>query len=92
MVIFLHGWSYPISEKDKCQQQNLLILLTFYLISGSVSRDRARTNAMNFLHEMGYNYVKAKFYIMFPYYLTYNKFKCHQPLNLSDNEMARRIA
>ena len=59
---------------------------------GSVSRDRARTKAMEFLHEMGYNYVKAKFYILFPYYLKYNSFHCHQPLALSDDEMARRIA
>jgi len=41
---------------------------------------------------MGYNYVKAKFYILFPYYLKYNKFHCHQPLNLTDDEMASRIA
>jgi hypothetical protein len=47
---------------------------------------------MELLHEMNYNYTKTKFYLIFPYYLTYNRFKCHQPLALSDNEMAWRIS
>jgi hypothetical protein len=46
---------------------------------------------MEFLHQMDYNYTKAKFFILFPYYLTYNNFKCHQPLRLSDQEMQKKI-
>lgn len=61
------------------------------LISGVVSRDRTRSRAMELLHDMGYNYTKAKFYLIFPYYLTYNRFRAHQPLALTDAEMARRI-
>ena len=47
---------------------------------------------MEFLHEMNYSYTKAKFYLLFPYYLTYNRFRPHQPLTFSDQEMAQRIA
>ena len=47
---------------------------------------------MEFLHEMGYNYIRAKFYLLFPYYLVYNRFRSHQPLALSDQDMAQRIA
>lgn len=59
---------------------------------GVVSRDRTRSKAMEFLHEMGYNYTKAKFHLLFPYYLTFNRIRCHQPLTLTDNEMDRRIS
>jgi hypothetical protein len=41
---------------------------------------------------MDYNYTRAKFYLLFPYYLTFNRFRPHQPLALTDSEMARRIA
>ena len=61
------------------------------LILGVVSRDRTRSRAMELLHNMGYNYTKAKFYLIFPYYITYNRFRAHQPLALTDTEMARRI-
>lgn len=47
---------------------------------------------MEFLHEMKYNYTRAKFYILFPYYLAYNQYRCNNPLNLNDNEMQRRIS
>lgn len=46
---------------------------------------------MDFLHKMNYNYVKAKFYILFPYYLTYNTYRCHDPLNISIDGMEKKI-
>lgn len=40
---------------------------------------------------MDYNYTKAKFYILFPYYLKYNSYRCNDPLKISDDEMAKKI-
>jgi len=40
---------------------------------------------------MDYNYIKAKFYIIFPYYLYYNSYRCHEPLRISDEEMKKKI-
>lgn len=91
-VTFFYGWTlcfHPGKKSESLLRSSLLFF--FFPNIGSASRDRARTKAMNFLHQMGYNYIRAKFYILFPYYLTYNRFKCHQPLALTDSEMARRI-
>lgn len=46
---------------------------------------------MNFLHTMNYNYTKAKFYILFPYYLAYNSYRCHDPLTISMEDMRKKI-
>ena len=40
---------------------------------------------------MDYNYTKAKFYILFPYYLKYNNFRCNDPLRISNDEMDKKI-
>lgn len=63
----------------------------FVYILGTVSRERTRAKAMDFLHKMDYNYVKAKFYILFPYYLTYNTYRCHDPLDISLEDMQKKI-
>jgi hypothetical protein len=47
---------------------------------------------MELLHSNGYNYTQAKFFLIFPYYLTYNRFRPHAPLALTESEMARRIS
>lgn len=60
-------------------------------ILGIASKDRMRARAMKFLHKMDYNYIKAKFYILFPYYLKYNSFRCHDPLNISIEDMKKKI-
>lgn len=61
-------------------------LFVFFLghIVGSVSKERIKGKALDFLHKMEYNYTKAKFYILFPCYLKYNKYRCHQPLQISN--------
>ncbi len=40
---------------------------------------------------MEYNYTRAKFYILFPYYLSYNSFKGHDQLKVSDEDMEKKI-
>ncbi len=50
-----------------------------------------RAKAMQFLHDMDYNYTRAKFYIFFPYYIKYNKYRSHMPLQISDEEMEKKI-
>lgn len=57
----------------------------FFPNLGFPSRDRTRTRAMEFLHEMDYNYTKTKFYLLFPYYLAYNRVRLHQPLQLTNS-------
>ena len=39
---------------------------------------------------MGYNTIKAKFYILFPTYLAYNSYRLHDPLCISDEEMEKK--
>lgn len=69
-----------------------MAFLTFLVHNlGTVSKERTRAMAMDFLHKMDYNYVKAKFYILFPYYLTYNKYRCHDPLSISLEDMEKKI-
>ena len=46
---------------------------------------------MDLLHEMNYNYIKAKFFIIFPIYKIYNSYRLHDPLRLSDEEMEKTI-
>lgn len=41
---------------------------------------------------MEYNYVRAKFYIIFPYYLTFNAFKPHSPLAVKEEDMRKLIS
>lgn len=41
------------------------------------SKERTRSMALRLLHESDYNYTKAKFFILFPYYKTYNVLKSH---------------
>ena len=50
-----------------------------------------KAKAMEFLHQMDYNYTRAKFYIFFPYYLRYNNYRSHMPLSISDEEMEKKI-
>jgi len=68
------------------------MFINLYLfILGTVSRERTRARAIDFLHQMDYNYTKAKFYILFPYYLTYNAYRCHDPLSISLEDMQKKI-
>lgn len=39
---------------------------------------------------MDYNVIRAKFYTLFPTYITYNSYRLHDPLNISDEEMERK--
>lgn len=68
-----------------------MFIADFIHILGTVSRERTRAKAMDFLHKMDYNYVRAKFYILFPYYLTYNIYRCHDPLSISIQDMEKKI-
>lgn len=68
-----------------------LLLIFFEIILGTVSKERTRAQAMDFLHKMNYNYTKAKFYILFPYYLTYNAYRCHDPLSITLEDMEKKI-
>lgn len=63
--------------------------LTYIL--GNVSKERTLAQAMKLLHRMDYNYIKAKFYILFPYYLAYNSYRCHDPLRISLEDMKKKI-
>ena len=68
------------------------MFISYFIFNlGYVSGERTRAQAMDFLHKMDYNYVKAKFYILFPYYLTYNAYRCHDPLNISPEDMEKKI-
>jgi hypothetical protein len=60
-------------------------------IVGQGSRDRMHSQAMNMLHEVNYNYIKAKFFVVFPYYLHYNRYKSSSQINISDAEMDNKI-
>ena len=50
-----------------------------------------RSKALDFLHKMDYSIIKAKFYILFPLYLAYNGYRCHDPLNISIEDMGKKI-
>lgn len=46
---------------------------------------------MNLLHDMDYNFTKARFFVVFPYYLPYNRFRTCSQIVISDDEMELRI-
>lgn len=49
------------------------------------------SQALNLLHEMNYNFTKARFFVMFPYYLSYNRYRTNNPISISDEEMESKI-
>jgi hypothetical protein len=47
--------------------------------------------ALNLLHDMNYNFIKARFFVVFPYYLHYNRYRSNNPISISDAEMENKI-
>jgi hypothetical protein len=50
-----------------------------------------RCRAADLLHKAEYNISKAKFMLVFPYYMAYNMFRSDRPLRLTDAEMEDKI-
>lgn len=60
------------------------------LISNSETLD-LEERALNFLHKMNYSITKAKFYLIFPLFLSFNQYRPHHRIELTEEEMKEKI-
>jgi hypothetical protein len=60
------------------------------LISNTETLD-LEERALNFLHKMDYSVTKAKFYLIFPLFLSFNKYRPHHKIELTEEEMNEKI-
>lgn len=54
--------------------------------------NKMEEKALEFLHDMGYSFTKAKFYLLFPTLLKWNEYSAESQLEISEKEMEEKIA
>lgn len=55
-----------------------------FVYAGTTSREKIYPKALELLHKCDYNLTRAKFSIMFPYFIAYNRLKPETAVQLSE--------
>jgi hypothetical protein len=58
---------------------------------GALTKEKIIPKALELLHKCNYHLIIAKFSIMFPYYIPYNRLKPEAAVRLSEEEMENKM-